>query len=156
MKGKILDKEGNLQGEIELPIEEALAHLASPSSDSEAELAEAKGEVTRLNDRIAELESEEHNQAILKDYFGRMTPDLYLEVGKKLGYDIEFCKASEAEVAQATEEEKDETEPEVEKETESEAEVASPKEYEWRDGKIEEEGWDYHPLYNKSSREIPK
>jgi len=142
-------------------IEEQLKNSPPLSSDFSAELEETKGEATRLLERVTELESEDHNKAILKDWLEKITPDVYLEIGQKLGFKVMFEEATEPEAAEVKEEGEPEPEPEVREESEAKAEVEEaeeqvdptkldPDKYETRKGKVDEPGWTYLELFQTS------
>lgn len=165
-----LEKEAEAREKLELRVSK-LESSPLPFNDSSiAELEGAKGEVTRLTEVVARLESEEHEKAILKSYLG--SADKYLELGQKLGFNVLFEEAPEAEVAEVEGEGEGEGEPETkseDKEPEAEAKVEEeaeaeeakveppdPNKYEIRQGKVNEPGWDYLELFNISIREKVK
>lgn len=64
--------------------------------------------VSQLEEEVANLKSFEHRREVLNAWLEGMTPEIYYEIGTKLGYQVEFVKATEAEVADAEREEKEE------------------------------------------------
>lgn len=86
------------------------ASVAEASAEVQAELKQTAEENAELKEKVANLESEEHRKAVLSEWLQGMTPLIYLELGGKLGYQVEFVKATEAEVAEAERKEKEEAE----------------------------------------------
>ncbi len=73
-------------GNSDAPLAEDVAKLA----ELEGEFREAQAEVAQLEERVGELQN----------YFTNMTPEAYLELGKRLGFDVSMPEATVAEEAE--------------------------------------------------------
>ena len=112
-----------------LKVEESQAQLSADSSDGT--------EVAELKDKITELKSKEHREAILSEFVHNLSEEQWLFIGEKLGY---FDKLPQEKVAGA-----EVAEAEVEASI-SELEIVHKDETCLiAQGKVEGKGWDYYP-----------
>ena len=111
-----------------LKLEESQAQLSADSSDGT--------EVAELKDKITELKSKEHREAILSEFVHNLSEEQWLFIGEKLGYfdKLPQEKVAGAEVAEA--------------EVEAGEGVQIVREFKTcliAQGKVEGKGWDYYP-----------
>jgi hypothetical protein len=131
MELELKNLEGKKIGTIEFPVE-SLARL-NDSSTSSAALAEKDAKITDLEGQVATLSSDEHNQEIVTKALEQFkdNPELYMEVGRQMGLDVQVIPAEAAE--------------------------APKQELEFCEGEGDpKEGWKYHSLFGMSSRVKPQ
>ena len=89
---KIVSKLGTVQS--------SLATLSENSSKAELAEANSKADVAALQEQVAELESDEHQRAVVQEWARAMTPEAYLTLGQELGFDVSMATEEPAKVSE--------------------------------------------------------